>query len=104
MLYYIDLCRVQASFDMVMAFLRESIDSYEGVYEKIDQLRSLVSLDQDQPVNSSTQQQDFFRTRSKYVSEIVIKTCPTGQCEVLGKSTSLLGFQPPTPVNPLQDS
>lgn len=76
MLYYIDLCRVQASFDMVMAFLRESIDSYEGVYEKIDQLRSLVSLDQDQPVNSSTQQQDFFRTRSKYVSEIVIKTCP----------------------------
>ena len=30
--------------------------------------------------------------------------CPTGQCEVLGKSTSLLGFQPPTPLNSLQDS
>jgi AAA15 family ATPase/GTPase len=27
----------------------------------------------------------------------------TGQCEVLGKSTSLLGFQPPTPFKPLQD-
>ncbi|UXE60496.1 MAG: DUF4277 domain-containing protein [Woronichinia naegeliana WA131] len=29
--------------------------------------------------------------------------CVTGQCEVLGKSTSLLGFQPPTPFKPLQD-
>ena len=28
----------------------------------------------------------------------------TGQCEVLGKSTSLLGFQPPTHINSLQDS
>ena len=28
----------------------------------------------------------------------------TGQCEVLGKSTSLLGFQPPTPFYPLPDS
>jgi hypothetical protein len=27
-----------------------------------------------------------------------------GQCEVLGKPTSLLGFQPPTLFNPLQDS
>ena len=28
----------------------------------------------------------------------------TGQCEVLGKSTSLLGFQPPTSFTPLPDS
>jgi hypothetical protein len=28
----------------------------------------------------------------------------SGQCEVLGKSTSLLGFQPPTSFNPLPDS
>jgi hypothetical protein len=33
-----------------------------------------------------------------------LEDCLSGQCEVLGKSTSLLGFQPPTPFNPLQDS
>ncbi|UXE64502.1 MAG: transposase [Woronichinia naegeliana WA131] len=32
------------------------------------------------------------------------KDIQTGQCEVLGKSTSLLGFQPPTSFTPLPDS
>jgi hypothetical protein len=32
-----------------------------------------------------------------------LKKLGSGQCEVLGKSRSLLGFQPPTPFHPLQD-
>jgi hypothetical protein len=35
---------------------------------------------------------------------ILMRKLLTGQCEVLGKSTSLLGFQPPTSFTPLPDS
>jgi hypothetical protein len=43
-------------------------------------------------------------SRSRLFEIIAVNRSMTGQCEVLGKSTSLLGFQPPTPFYPLPDS
>jgi hypothetical protein len=36
--------------------------------------------------------------------QLTLEISESGQCEVLGKSTSLLGFQPPTSFTPLPDS
>ncbi len=43
MLAYVQVCRTVVSFDMALAFLRDSVVDYQGVYEMMDKLGKLVA-------------------------------------------------------------
>ncbi len=63
---------------------------------KADQIKKMAE-------NEITKSKIHLKTMDCLKKIITWLSKETGQCEVLGKSTSLLGFQPPTPFKPLQD-
>lgn len=78
---YVHTCRAPVSYDLVYAFLREEIDSYQDVYTKIDLLGNLITELSSQIVD--LQDQDYYMPRSSFLSETVMSICPRNDLKTM---------------------
>ncbi len=68
---YVHSCRCPVSWEMIFAFLRKSISSYQEVYEKIEALGAFLVDYTDNIVDA---EQDYFLPRSSFVAETILET------------------------------
>lgn len=70
---YVHSCRTPVSFDMVYAFLSNTMSDYRDIIATVDALGSLLT---DYPNKFIDDNQDYFQTRSTIVAETVIEKMP----------------------------
>ncbi len=70
MMAYVHACRVPVSYDMVFAFLRGRVTSYEEVYKRVDDL-GLMLVDYGGPMVD--EDQDYYVPRSAFLAEAILR-------------------------------
>jgi hypothetical protein len=66
---YVHVCRTPASFDMAYAFLKDNIADFQGVYDVVKRLNSLLV---DYTGSIVEDEQDYFIPRSSLVSQAIL--------------------------------
>lgn len=76
MMSYVYSCRTLVSFDMLMAFLRNTTQNYEEVYRLVEELGNMVT-DYGGSTFYVPDNQDYFTTRSTIIAEAIIGQTPS---------------------------
>lgn len=71
---YVSACRTPVSFDMALNFLDDSIESYDEVYEIVQNIGELIAEYDGYLIDEN---QDFFVARSSIISEAILDQVPT---------------------------
>lgn len=78
---YVHTCRTPVSYDLVHAFIRDKIESYQDVYKEIDSLSNLITELSSQIVD--LQDQDYYMPRSTFLSETIMNICPSDDLKMM---------------------
>lgn len=84
MICYVHSCGVPVSFDMIMAYLQEYEQNYEKIYDHIREVGKIIcectigDREDFSYLNVNLQDQDYYKSRSRYFADLIIREIPDG--------------------------
>ena len=80
MICYVHSCGVPVSFDMIMAYLNKYANDYKQIYKYIREVGKIISEcgenDNFSYLNVNLQEQDYYKSRSRYFANLIIREIP----------------------------